>query len=130
MALNPASFTDATTLNINLSDPDSVSQYFREHFHDPPKAWMTIQGSHSATSQETVQLERVIDFDLKTKGLNARLLRVELRGIDGDGEVFSTGRDDQNSNMFDKETVDRYYQAIIKLVNTGSYKGYTKSYYF
>lgn len=128
MALNPASLTEETILKIDLTNPKSISRCLRQHLHEAPKAWLRVLGCHSATSQQTSQLERVVDFDLKFKGLNARLLQVEVGGIDGNTQVFSMGTSDHNSSTLDEETIQRCCQAVIDLENTGPCTWYTNPY--
>ncbi|KAF5867589.1 uncharacterized protein Bfra_010564ca [Botrytis fragariae] len=63
-----------------------------------------IQGSHSITNPETSQREQVTDFAVKTKGPNARLLRLELRGDEGDDlEAIPMDKRDENSSIFGEE---------------------------
>lgn len=125
MASNLASLAEENkTPNIDFTSPKSISRCLRQHLHEVPEEWMTIRGSHCATSQQTLQLGRVIDFDLKIKALNVRLLRVELGSNVDDSEVLLTDTSDQNSSTVE-ETIQRCCQAVIDLANTGSYNGCT-----
>lgn len=110
-------------MNVDLTNPESISRCLRQHLNEAPKAWIQIEGSHNAMSQQSSQLERVVDFDLKTQGLNARLLRVELGSVDNYSEVFSRSESDYDSSTMDEETISRCCQAVINLTKEGSYEG-------
>ena len=123
MASNLAPPSEEITLEIDLINPDSISKCLRQYLHEAPKSWIRIQGSHSVANQ-ALQLERVVDFDMKIRGLNARLARVELGSSKDDLAVFFTSGSDQNSVILDEETIQRCCTAVIDLAKRRSYDGY------
>ncbi|KAL3424212.1 hypothetical protein PVAG01_03493 [Phlyctema vagabunda] len=118
----------SSDIDIDFIDPSAISTYLRDFLGEPPAAWISIHGSHPSESQlrpsriqETLEPDRLVDFDLKAAALNARLVRVELRGREDELEVFTTDTSDQNPSGRDEATIQRVCQEVIDLVNMGSY---------
>ncbi|KAF7951789.1 hypothetical protein EAE96_007087 [Botrytis aclada] len=126
MASHISTLAENNTLDIKLNDSEYLSRVLHLKLQEAPEPWMMIQGSHSITNLETSHREQVIDFAVKIKGLNARLLLVELRGDEGDDlEVISVVKRDENLSVLDEEVIQRSCQTVVRLANKGYYKRIT-----
>ncbi|TGO47853.1 hypothetical protein BCON_0261g00200 [Botryotinia convoluta] len=124
MASDLSTLAENDTFSIKLKNSESLSEVLHLKLQEAPEPWMRLQGSHSITNPETSQREQVIDFAVKIKGLNTRLIRVELRGDEGhDLEAIPMDKRDENSSIFDEEVIQRSCQAVVDLANKGYYKG-------
>jgi hypothetical protein len=111
-------------IHIDLTDPLSLSNFLQKQLSQPPNPWINIVGTHTVTSKETSSVEKITDFDLKTYGLNPKLVRLELTSVHDGREVHSISESDQTSEGVVEGMIERCCERVLDIQHAGFHPKY------